>query len=1239
MKTNRSFKKLFAALMLFAFVFSTVSPAMAGGLAKITDIQGGGGGSVYDTATGKYVASDNAKTIYFGNYWQSYSGDISTATAEQKANIANYKKEGIKWRVLANDAAGTENGKTFLMSDQSLYSDQFNSSSVTANKNVWGKDESSAGAGDGISSKIRTTMNNTTVTTFKSDGSVNTWGGFAGDAFSTVEYETIAATTNKTYDYDSTTEYKESTDKIFLLSAEEAMNTSYGFTSTTGATDTRKAPATEMAQHVAMYGNTEAAKVAYRGISFWRLRTPGIPDAACYVHNDGEVFIYGSADNGTYAARAALNLNQDDVLFLSAAEATKSDETYDKNSKSRVDVGNGFALADYDGSNGWKLTLKGDSIAAPTDVTVTQTTTGGVDTLADATAEGGTIDLTGGVTVEYSASVVKYTAAAINETDPLKKANYVSAIVTDSTGANMLNYAKIGNTADGSAGVSVGFGTLADGTYKMYVYAEQANGDKETDYASAFSNTEGYEFIKGSTTVNEGTLSTGYATKALTANLGGDFNLSFENDTYNTGVTVGANDNGTITADATNGTTLTGNISVGTGATLTTENEFKFGGDVEINGTLFDKDRIEISDTLNTGNGAVLKGEDAATSTLTTQKLNGTGDLTIKDITVHVTESGRIAGDLAINDARLEGEGKDETTVTADTISSDSDAELKDITVHVTESGRIAGDLAINDARLEGEGKDETTVTADTISSDSDAELKDITVHVTTGGEITGDLAINDARLEGEGKDETTVTAKTFTENGESELKDITVNVTDIADINGRLTLDEAALNGGVINVNGTLDTKGGSSITGDITINGDYNVNETTYISGKLTPKGNLNFNLDGEEKKNGYVFLNVENPVDLKDATVNLIQTDEYYKLNKDETMTLITKAINYMGDPEVQTREGVKKYLYSVGLDANSALMLGYLDQGVADQTKSFSEARLGASAALNSASDLIAGQAIDSASSSGLWEAFAAIQGSHSRYETGSHIDLNSTNVAAGLSKKIKDNVTLGLFVEGGNGRYTTENEFEDGNVRADGDINYFGGGIFAKVEGKKTAKGQLHGEASFRAGHMNSDYNSETFNPGTSTRFDTSNSYLGAHAGLGYKWSLKDNSNIDTYVKYLWNRQNSDSPVIAGEQFDLDAINSHRLRAGFRYNGKENENGVKFFGGLAYEYEFDGTAKGHMGEYALLEPDFKGGSGMAELGIKYHKPNSPWKVELGVTGYTGKRDSIGANLNAWYEFGK
>ena len=423
---------------------------------------------------------------------------------------------------------------------------------------------------------------------------------------------------------------------------------------------------------------------------------------------------------------------------------------------------------------------------------------------------------------------------------------------------------------------------------------------------------------------------------------------------------------------------------------------------------------------------------------------------------------------------------------------------------------------------------------------------------------------------------------------------------------------------------------------TGTLTNKGTLRVLKEINLTGTVdTPDGNFAFVLDGHKPNDRFIINSTM--TDLKNAGVELEQETQGTLLAKGEKMTLITQAEKFDYE-EISVRTGIKKYLYGAGIE-NSALMLTGLGESAADETKSFSEARLAGSATLNNASDLIAGQAIDSASSGDSWEAFAAIQGSHNRYETGSHIDLNGINVAAGLSKKVKDNVTLGIFVEGGNGRYTTYNEFEDGDVRADGDINYFGGGIFAKVEGKKTAKGQFHGEASFRAGHMNSDYNSETFDEGELTRFDTSQAYLGAHIGLGYKWALKEGDNVDTYVKYLWNRQNSDSPTIAGEKFDLDAINSHRLRTGFRYNSKENAKGIKFYGGLAYEYEFDGVAKGRMGEYAILEPDYKGGSGIAEIGFKYHKANSPWKVDLGLTGATGKRDSIGVNLGAWYEFGK
>lgn len=318
-------------------------------------------------------------------------------------------------------------------------------------------------------------------------------------------------------------------------------------------------------------------------------------------------------------------------------------------------------------------------------------------------------------------------------------------------------------------------------------------------------------------------------------------------------------------------------------------------------------------------------------------------------------------------------------------------------------------------------------------------------------------------------------------------------------------------------------------------------------------------------------------------------------------------------------------------------------------VKEKTKSVVEARLGASAALNTAGDFIAGELTDNMdtaeSTSGAsgtaggssWNAFAAMGGSHGRYNTGSHVDLNSFNIAAGLSRKMNENLTLGVFVEGGNGHYDTVNEFAEGDVTAKGDLNYFGVGAMLKAKGRQTDKGQLHAEASVRTGRVSSDYASENFFSSTNVRYDTNSSYLGGHLGAGYKWTLKEGGKIDTYAQYLWSRQNGDSTVIQNNDFDFDAVSSHRLRAGFRYISTEHRNGIKLYGGLAYEYELDGKASGKVNGEKIPEPEFKGASGMAEFGAVYKPKNSPWKVDLGLKGFTGKHDGVAANLAAWYEF--
>ena len=408
----KNFKKLYAVLMLVSFIFATVSPAFAGGLAKISDIAGGNGG----------MAVGEKSTIYFGRYWQTAaSGYTPTGTfSEPEAFIASYwNKESIKWRVLSNDG-----GKMFLLSDRALYADAFDSSS-----NVWGNSE------------ICATLNNTTA------GS-----GFAGDAFSAAELAAIAETTHiaggrENYAGCDTA----STEKIFLLSDEEVNNTAYGFeeqalgtvTTATAISNTRKPLASEMAKHVVMYGNTSIiyGNIFNNGMFLWWLRSPGeANDAVYFVSDTGGVFYNGLVYNAMVAVRPALNLKQEDVLFASAAEGGKK----------TVNAGDGFAMADYDGSKGWKLTLKDTSITAPA------------------------------VTAENNGKKLSVTYSGVKTGTDM----YLSALLYNEAG-KLINYTKVAEAeTKGEGTAEISLENLPSGKYRVNFCTEQANGDKQTDYAS-----------------------------------------------------------------------------------------------------------------------------------------------------------------------------------------------------------------------------------------------------------------------------------------------------------------------------------------------------------------------------------------------------------------------------------------------------------------------------------------------------------------------------------------------------------------------------------------------------------------------------------------------------------------------------------------------------------------------------------------------------------------------------------
>ena len=363
------------------------------------------------------IEGGQASSVYFGNYQQSSDGSGS------------YNADPVKWRVLANDE--NSSGKLFLLAGQNLDVKPYNSSytSITwekstirswlngygANENNYGTDYSSdnfidtAFSSNEQSAIVETYIYNTT----QSDGSSNP---------------------NPSY---STSGGNNTTDKIFLLSIEEANNNSYF----PNGNDSRKSTNTA---YVASYSNMYGVGVA----DYWWLRSPGHADYdAAYVRPSGG-FTYGGArvDDTEIAVRPAFNLNLNSVLFTSAAEGGKADTAVD---------GDLTAVSDYTGSE-WKLTL--------------------LDSSRDSFSISGATVNNGTIRFSYSGA-----QTGTNE--------YISAVVVES--GTITHYGRIfqldGTTygANGTASLSLPAGVTLSENTKLYVFNEQYNGDYQTDYASA----------------------------------------------------------------------------------------------------------------------------------------------------------------------------------------------------------------------------------------------------------------------------------------------------------------------------------------------------------------------------------------------------------------------------------------------------------------------------------------------------------------------------------------------------------------------------------------------------------------------------------------------------------------------------------------------------------------------------------------------------------------------------------
>ena len=241
-------------------------------------------------------------TVYFGNYWQNDTNEDGKADE-------NDDKEPIRWRVL--EVAGDD---IFLLSEKNIdfvkYAEEYGFGEI--------------GIATWETSTIRGWLNGYDMVFrgVKCDYSDN---GFITNAFSNAEMacikDSIIINNNTNEYYTDTDAGNDTIDKVFLLSAEEATNTKYGFIKNKRGCDAFR-----------LGSNTQFVKdkiESGKDYKAWWLRSPGASSTmALHVEGDGNprrtgwIDEYGTHTTERDGVRPAIHIKKSSTLYSLGSELT-----------------------------------------------------------------------------------------------------------------------------------------------------------------------------------------------------------------------------------------------------------------------------------------------------------------------------------------------------------------------------------------------------------------------------------------------------------------------------------------------------------------------------------------------------------------------------------------------------------------------------------------------------------------------------------------------------------------------------------------------------------------------------------------------------------------------------------------------------------------------------------------------------------------------------------------------------
>ena len=311
-------------------------------------------------------------------------------------------------------------------------------------------------------------------------------------------------------------------------------------------------------------------------------------------------------------------------------------------------------------------------------------------------------------------------------------------------------------------------------------------------------------------------------------------------------------------------------------------------------------------------------------------------------------------------------------------------------------------------------------------------------------------------------------------------------------------------------------------------------------------------------------------------------------------------------------------------------------------VNDQTNALMQSSIASAATMYAADELLIDSTMKSRQGVRQTGPFAAARvGKYDLDVTG---DADTTVISGllGYAFNVQDS-EVGIFMEMGHGTYDTRTATTApvGETKGDGKHNYVGFGVYGNYA---TPIDWLHVTGYVKGGWLRNEFSAPI--AGVSVDFDRTSNYWGAHLGMYGEFQAAGKIKNRTFLNYFYDGRESESYTasgssdVAGADFHFNSLNSHRAQLGsvFEY---AYTSALRPYAALTYEYAFKADAKGRasdqFGDLGLNSADLEGSTGIVSLGWTYQNEAKRFEFDLGVNGYTGKRQGVSAQAQAAWKF--